>query len=398
MFTADISLLMRLECPFYSSRFKVIMNRRQLSIVMVTPQLSIGGAEAQVVELAIRLKQRGHGVTVLSSGGILVSSLTNANIEHVSAPVNSKHPLRVLQTAAILQRKIAKVRGTVILHAHAVIPSIACWLVSRVRRNTFVFTTGHGWSYEQYPKVARIMAFTSKKVIAVSGKLAEQLVKAGLPQSLVTVIFNSVDVELFANVPIEERARIRAEWHVNPEICLLGIVSRISEERKGHRIFLEALASLSGFSLPMRAVFVGDGSLRPELEEVSRRLGIADQVIFSGNRTDIPSVMKALDVIVLPSFWEGLPIAILEAMAAGRPVIATRVGGIPEVVVDGQTGLLIPPGDIEALAKAILILCNNPEQRIRMGQAAQCRARSLFDVKQMVEQIEKLYLWESFGM
>jgi len=357
---------------------------------MVTPQLSIGGAEVQVVELAIRLKRRGYAVTVVSSGGPLLSQLNEAGVVHIQAPANSKHLLKVLRTAVILRRQITGMRGPVILHAHAAIPSISCWLASRAHHGTYVVSTGHGWDHKQYPKVAQILRFTSRKVIAVSGKMAKNMVQAGLPEALLNVIFNSVDIERFAMVPTEQRDQIREEWKVESTDCLFGMVANLNEERKGHRILLEAVARLKHCRM-LKVVFVGDGLLRSELEEASRRLRIADRIVFAGYRSDMPAVMKALDVLVLPSLWEGLPVTIIEAMAAGRPVIATAVDGVPEAVVDGVTGLLVPPGNAEALAKALLTLMDDPEQRNRMGQAGQARAWTLFDVERMVNLVEQVY-------
>jgi glycosyltransferase involved in cell wall biosynthesis len=114
-------------------------------------------------------------------------------------------------------------------------------------------------------------------------------------------------------------------------------------------------------------------------------------VVFAGHRTDVPEILQALDIFVLPSNWEGLPNAVLEAMAAGLPVVATRVGGVPEVVVEGQTGILVPPRDPNALADALLTLLRDPNLRRRMGQAGRQRVQEYFSVDQMVSKTETLY-------
>jgi glycosyltransferase involved in cell wall biosynthesis len=127
------------------------------------------------------------------------------------------------------------------------------------------------------------------------------------------------------------------------------------------------------------------------LIEEAQRLDLDDTVILPGSRRDIPEILALSDVFVLPSLWEGVPIALLEAMAAGLPVIATKVGGVPEVVVDGVTGILVPPADPDALAQAIIRVSSDAELRTRMGRAGQDRATISFDVSRMVGQTEALY-------
>jgi glycosyltransferase involved in cell wall biosynthesis len=127
------------------------------------------------------------------------------------------------------------------------------------------------------------------------------------------------------------------------------------------------------------------------MEAKAKAMQLSEDVIFTGIRQDVPNILGLLDVFVLPSLWEGLPIALLEAMAAGLPVVATAVGGTPEVVVEGETGFLVPPRDPEALAEAILRLLREPDLRRRMGEAGRKRVAEHFSVEQMVQKTEALY-------
>ncbi|MGB9802180.1 MAG: glycosyltransferase [Desulfofundulus sp.] len=136
---------------------------------------------------------------------------------------------------------------------------------------------------------------------------------------------------------------------------------------------------------------VGDGPLRRVLEEESRALGLEGRLFFTGERRDIPQILSLMDVFVLPSTTEGLPLTILEAMAAGKPVIASRVGGLPEVVVDGETGFLVPPGDPQALARALAQLLVNRQKAEEMGQKGKQRVMQHFTVQTMVRKIEEEY-------
>ena len=138
-------------------------------------------------------------------------------------------------------------------------------------------------------------------------------------------------------------------------------------------------------------MLVGDGTLRRSLEDNAASLGIRDRVTFCGTRRDLGNLLSAMDVFALPSLWEGLPLALILAMGAGRPVVATRIAGIPEVIVDGQTGLLVPPGDSAAIGAALARLCGDPVQRRRMGTAARDAVRDRFGADAYTSAVANMY-------
>lgn len=204
--------------------------------------------------------------------------------------------------------------------------------------------------------------------------------------SKVEVIYNAVDWEqLQATV---ERDELRASVDVPADVPLLTIIARLTEQ-KGHRILLDALArpDLAHAHL----LVVGDGPLREALERQALNLGLSARVRFVGARRDLGNILAATDVFVMPSFWEGLPLAMVLAMGAGLPVVATRVAGIPEVVQDGVTGLLVPPGDSSELGAALSRVVNNDTTRVLLGQAARTFVRPRFGVDGYVNAITGLY-------
>jgi glycosyltransferase involved in cell wall biosynthesis len=164
-------------------------------------------------------------------------------------------------------------------------------------------------------------------------------------------------------------------------------------ERKGHAVLLHALAAIGGRGthVPWRLAIAGEGVERPRLEALTREYGLTDRVRLLGARNDIPDLQAGADVFVMPSLWEGLPLAVLEAMVAGKPIVASRTSGIPEAIEDGRQGVLVPPGDVQALADALWRLMNEPELRASLGRAALERARSRFTIAAMVDQYERLY-------
>lgn len=167
---------------------------------------------------------------------------------------------------------------------------------------------------------------------------------------------------------------------------VVGNVARLVEQ-KGQRYLLEAIAELPGVT----AVLVGEGKLRRDLERLAAELGLADRVTFTGVRDDVPDLLASLDVFALPSLFEGLCLAVIEAQAAGVPVVATPVGGLRETVIDGETGLLVPPRDSRALAEGIRWLLEHPAEAARMAQEAKRRVFERFSEQTMVERTLELY-------
>ena len=171
---------------------------------------------------------------------------------------------------------------------------------------------------------------------------------------------------------------------------LVGNVARLAEQ-KGQRYLLEAAARVVERRPDVRFVLVGEGELRPALESRARELGLGDRVLFTGAREDVPELLASLDVFAFPSLFEGLCVAVIEAQAAGVPVVATPVGGIRETVEDGKTGLLVPPRDAQALAGAILRLLEQPGEGKRLAAEAKRRVHARFSEQRMIDETLSLY-------
>jgi glycosyltransferase involved in cell wall biosynthesis len=188
---------------------------------------------------------------------------------------------------------------------------------------------------------------------------------------------------------------VRDEFGIPETAPVIGYVGRLEEE-KGTQFFIEALPAISRALPPARYLIVGEASDEQEefdarARERVRELGIADRVSFTGFRDDVPDLIAAMDVAVVPSLREAFGLVNVEVMACGRPLVATRVGGIPEVVEDGTTGILVPPGDSGALAEAVLSLMADPGRRRAMGEAGRRRAAQFFDIRAHVRKMEDLY-------
>ena len=184
-------------------------------------------------------------------------------------------------------------------------------------------------------------------------------------------------------------AEIRASLGIAAEAPTAGIIARLTEQ-KGHRFLFEALARTPALSA-VRLIVVGGGELGEPLARLAGELGIGSRGHFVGPRRDLGNLLAAMDVFVMPSLWEGLPLSLVLAMGASLPVVATRVAGIPEVVEDGRTGLLVPPGDAAALGAALARLFGSADLRARFGRDARALVVPRFNVERYVDSVVALY-------
>jgi glycosyltransferase involved in cell wall biosynthesis len=216
------------------------------------------------------------------------------------------------------------------------------------------------------------------RILAVSEATHRTLVRQGYPRRSMEVVYNGVDPAR------AEPVRLVA----GPTVLQVARLAPV----KGQRDLIRALPGLEGVS----AVFVGrdlelGGAYERELEREAERLGVRERVVFAGQRDDVPALFAGCDICVLPSFVEGLPLVLLEAMTQARPVVATPVGGTPELVVDGETGVLVPPGDTEALLLALRGLLSDPERARRLGEAGRRRVEERFSAEAMTRRVLEVY-------
>jgi glycosyltransferase involved in cell wall biosynthesis len=212
--------------------------------------------------------------------------------------------------------------------------------------------------------------------------------RIGVPREKLRTIYNGIDVKTACCA--DDGVRVRHELGIPERTPVLGTIANLYPV-KGHTFLLKAAAEVAR-AVPLAVwLLAGRGRLLGELEDEARRLGIADQVRFLGFRDDAAALLQAVNVFILPSLSEGLPVAVLEAMAAGKPVVATDVGGNREVIVDGQTGFLVPPRDAGALAARTITLLTDKSLADRYGAEGQARVREEFSLERMVSAYEELY-------
>jgi glycosyltransferase involved in cell wall biosynthesis len=266
--------------------------------------------------------------------------------------------------------------------------------LSTARRRPRRSPAGGGWSRESLREslMVRALNHQAARVIAVSEAVRQAWVERGLDLSRTVVLGNGIEVEAFADRAPREAAR--RELGVEPGAPLVTTVS-VLRQGKGLEVLLDAAPAVLEAHPRARFLLAGDGPLRESLEARARELGLGDRFLWAGFRRDVPALLAASDLFVLPSLADAYPTVLLEAMAAGLPVVATRTCGIPEIVEDPATGRLVPPGDAAALAAAVCALLGAPGEREgrleALGRAARERARERFSTGVWVDRLEEVY-------
>ncbi|MEP0848550.1 MAG: glycosyltransferase [Phycisphaerae bacterium] len=284
-------------------------------------------------------------------------------------------------------------RAIEILHTHDHRSNLIGLLATR-RRPTLRVATLHQplrrhWWLRHWEILDEWMVQRFDRVLPVADAVSEELVRKHpqMRERAITVL-NGVDLARFT-APAEPEA-VRVEFGIPRDALLCVNVGRFQAD-KNLAGLLDAARLVADRRPDVYWLLAGQGPLEPVLRERCRRLGLDQRVRFAGFRRDVPRILAAADVFVVASSSEGLSVAILEAMAAGRPVVATRVGGTPEVVRDGECGLIVEPGDVAALAQAVRALLDDPPRRAALGLRARQRVAAEFTVQRMVQRIERVY-------
>ncbi len=285
-----------------------------------------------------------------------------------------------------------------IIHTHNSKAGFTGRLAAKLAGVPIIVHTIHGFSFHDFEKPQRqkLFIFLEKfaahfadKLITVSEPLKNWGLRLGIGRlAQYITIYDGIEIEKFkADFDLEKK---RMEFGIKPGELVVGIVSKLWEG-KGLEDILKASQNVVSVVPNVKFMFVGEGHLRKKLENMNQELGLSAYVIFTGFRTDIPQINAIFDLAVLASLFEGLGRVLLEAMVLGKPVIATRVGGIVDVVDDGKNGILIPPGDHVALTTALITLLQDRQLRVKMGEAAKRKIDEKFSAQTMVKRIEDLY-------
>ncbi len=359
-------------------------------IVHMIDELPRDGAEMLLVDL-MRLRIPGYRYTIvcLIKGGPLEQEFEKLGIPVVIFGRKGKLDFGlVFRVASWLKRERADV-----VHTHLFTADTYGRLAARLAGVPAVFSTVHNivnpWKGSGRKLIDRLFARLSTAVVGCSEEVTQTLASRDkIPAGKLVSIPNGIDLQKFSSF---SGAGVRSEFGLPEDRPLIGIVGRLHEQ-KAHGDLFRALAELPQVrDKQLNCLVIGTGDLQDALKQQVKALGLEDCVIFTGMRTDVPRLVAAMDVFVMSSHWEGLPIALLEAMASSKAVLCTRVGGIPDVVIDGDNGLLVEPRDVPQFAKRLDDLLQAPALRTRLGQRARETVIARFDVARTAAAYNRLH-------
>lgn len=365
-------------------------------VLIFIQSLDLGGSETQSVEMARQLKQEGYRVTVgcLRADGPLRAKLNEAGLECVEFSVRAsllrpKAFLQMLRLVDFLRKRRFKVVHTNDLYSNLfAVP--AAWLarvpvVISSRRDL-----GRWWWYTPVRRkiLRRVQELSTRILVNSEAVRQELLIKDGFRPEKIHVVYNGIDAQKYIQATPERE-------HLLPGISsnhkLIVTVANMHTCAKGHGDLIEAARTIREEHPEARFVLAGDGEMRRFFEDQVRAAGLQEMFVFLGHRTDIPALLASCDIGVLASRTEGLPNAVLEYMAAGLPVVATTVGGVPEIIENETNGFLIPPENPAALSGAILRLLKDGQMRKRLGNAGRERILAQFNFTSVMARLKQLY-------
>ena len=354
----------------------------------------VGGTELNAVRTIEQIDRQRFDVSfiALSDRGGLAQRVRHAGVPIHVFPISGLFTWQTVRVARALVRHLRAERVQV-LHAHDIYSNIFAVPCARVAGVPMVIASRRWWhatNHRVFLWLNRITYHLAHRVLANSEAVGALVASEGFPRARISVIPNFVETHAFEPPAPSVLVAWRTELGVAPDDEVVGIVANLHAV-KDHATLLRALPAIVTERPRARLVIVGDGADRQALEALATALGVRDRVSFAGHRPQHPTMHWLFDVSTLCSLSEGFPNSVVEAMAAGRPVVATAVGGVPDVVVDGETGFLVPPSSPAVLADRIVCLLGDPALRQRMARAGARRARALYAARSVMTRLETLY-------
>ena len=372
------------------------MSRPRRAVLHLLTGRVFGGAEEHALSILTAINEYGFQPCLAAPGALIAAmepSLSDAGVKCLPLEFSSR--LDVLTGARLL--RFIRRENISILHCHLFTASLFGAGIARMAGVGAVLETCHGPEVWRMGKGLRASFWVDRQVgrlvdkyIAVSHAAERHLVgNKRVPKNKIRVIQNGRDLDRFAPANVNRRSATRAALGLGDAPAILTM-ARL-DEQKGHRHLIDAIAIVAERRPNLVTLLAGDGPLERSLRAQCAALGLTDRVRFLGYRRDVPELLEAADLVVLPSLYEGLPLVAIEALAAARPMVATEVDGTPEVVIHERTGLLVPPANPVALAGAIERLLNDSALAARLASEGRRFVHENFAVRRQIEQTAALY-------
>lgn len=357
------------------------------------------GLEKLLLQLAVCLRREHFDIQVLvfyrrqGSMPVLHPLVIEARRPEVQAEQLDGGPRLPLKGVLHLADKLRR-EGFLMLHTHDYKTDLLGLVAAKLAGVPCVATV-HGYVFVSHRlRIYRMLDLLAlrffSKIIAVSDDLRQELLAAGLPEEKVVTVHNAIDWAAFVSQATQRSLTLHQQLGIGPDQPLITVVGRLIPG-KGHHYFLQAARKLLQACPKARFLLVGEGPLREKLEALAVSLNMQHAVFFLGFREDVAALIEASAVVVLPSLEEGLPMVLLEALALAKPVIATAVGGVPEIIRHKETGLLVPPRDPTRLAETMLYLLKNPEEGQRLAETGNLLVKREFTAETMARKTAQVY-------
>jgi glycosyltransferase involved in cell wall biosynthesis len=380
----------------------------RIKVIRVIARLNIGGPAIHTILLTAGLDPTRFESTLVTGiaaahEGNMLDLASQKGVQPLVIPQLGRD-INLLRDWATLIKLffLFRDRRPHIVHTHTAKAGTVGRVAARLAGVPIVVHTFHGHVFHSYfgprktrlfIKIERALARFTDRIIAISPAQYQDIVHTYriAPSERVVTIPLGLDLQPFCTARQAYSGQFRSSLGISSDTMLVGFVGRLTGV-KDPSLFIEAASRVVGQMPATRFVFVGDGELRPTLEQEVKALGLTRQILFAGWQTVMPVVYADLDLLVLSSLNEGTPVTVIEALAAGTPVVATAVGGVPDVIVDQKTGVLVPSGDVEALAQAVVRLLRDRECAEELARVGQQSVLDRFSFPRLVGDIESLYL------
>lgn len=375
--------------------------KNRLRVLHIITNLTVGGAQDNTLLTVDRLDRSKFDVSLIcsSEGRWVQRALKIKNLKLIFLDELKRKIQFVYDFIAFykIYNIIKKGRYTIV-HTHSSKPGFLGRIAAKLAGVPVIIHTIHGFPFHEFMNpivkhffilIERLLSKCSDGLITVSKLNLEKAVKLRLAErSKFVNIYSGIDFEKF-NVDVDIKAKRKEIGILNSE-KIVGMVGRFSVQ-KAPLDFIKAIPEVLKAKNDVRFVLVGDGELKEKINKLSKKLGIDSKLHLLGFREDIPELLYLFDVFVLPSLWEGLGRSLTEAMYTGRPVVATNVEGVPELVKHGETGILVHPKDVHSIAQGIVTLLSDEQRAKHLGRAAKHRITNSFRADTMIQELENVY-------
>lgn len=347
-------------------------------IALVYTGMNIGGAQRVLIDISKNIKDFGMEAVVITDCGPMIEEIKNAGIKHYELPLKSKKPQNIIKSIKGLI-KIINMEKIDVLHSHHRYVTMICNIIKPIIKIPVIHT-----EHNVFPN-KNFINFRGENIIAVSNMVREHLVNIGVNADNIKVIQNGIYIsDEIINY------NLREELGLDEDCILIGVLARLAKE-KGHELLINSIKKILLNNNKVKVIFIGDGPERVNLEKIIEELQIKESIILLGNRKDVNSIIDNINFFVLPSFYEGLPMSILEIMSKGKIVIATDVGGNKEVIINEKNGYLIEANNLRYLEDKIKFCIENIDNIKSMQEEAKKTIKEKFCIRRVVKDHKEYY-------